>query len=152
MEDDCSRVWRQFDGLWMRAHSVPLTAQDNALCSPLPLSHNLAQHNGQRQTTSGSATLPRRYYYTRLHSAKVLFLFSETKRTVPKHRRIVFKKSVAVRNEQIGSFMLFVRSSGNSDTLCVERHRQSWKRTTFRQWRSEFPKLVGVLMSHFNFI
>jgi hypothetical protein len=26
MEDDCCRVWRQFDGLWMRAHSVPLTA------------------------------------------------------------------------------------------------------------------------------
>lgn len=45
MEDDCSRVWRQFDGLWMRAHSVPLTAQDNALCSLLPLSHNLSQRN-----------------------------------------------------------------------------------------------------------
>lgn len=52
MEDDCSRVWRQFDGLWMRAHSVPLTAQDNALCSPLTISHNLAQHNTAHWTAS----------------------------------------------------------------------------------------------------
>lgn len=72
MEDDCSRVWRQFDGLWMRAHSVPLTAQDNALCSlspptltPYPhhpISHNLTYthkpyRTGQRHTTSGSTTL-----------------------------------------------------------------------------------------------
>lgn len=79
MEDDCSRVWRQFDGLWMRAHSVPLTAQDNALCSlppsspisphiPTPHTHTTPyrtiSHNthkphrtGQRHTTSGSTTL-----------------------------------------------------------------------------------------------
>lgn len=44
MEDDCSRVWRQFDGLWMRAHSVPLTAQDNALCSLLSPPHPYAPH------------------------------------------------------------------------------------------------------------
>lgn len=36
--------------------------------------------------------------------------------------------------------------------VCAQRHRKSWKRTAFRLRRSEFPKLVGVLMSHFNFI
>lgn len=123
MEDDCSRVWRQFDGLWMRAHSVPLTAQDNALCSLLPLSHNLAQHNTPHWTASHNiriyntapVLLP---YKTSLN--QVLFLCRVTKRTIPNSNSL-FSKIVVFRNEQIGAFLLFVCSAGNSGTVSVYR-------------------------------
>lgn len=87
MEDDCSRVWRQFDGLWMRAHSVPLTAQDNALCSLLPLSHNLTQHNTPHWTASHNIRIANSALVLLLNNTtlkQVLFLRRVTKRTIPK--------------------------------------------------------------------
>lgn len=122
MEDDCSRVWRQFDGLWMRAHSVPLTAQDNALCSLLPLSHNLTQHNTPHWTASHNISIYNTVlvlllYKTALHQV-LFFLLRVTKRTVTS----LFSKIVVFRNEQIGGFfLLFVCNTGNSGTVSVYR-------------------------------
>lgn len=52
MEGYCSRVWRQFDGLWMRAHSMLLTAQDNVLFFP----NHTQSPNSTREHTGHTVT------------------------------------------------------------------------------------------------
>lgn len=129
MEDDCSRVWRQFDGLWMRAHSVPLTAQDNALCSLLPLSHNLTQHNTPHWTASHNISVCNAALVLLLYNHfPPSFIFVQCNKTEGSQNshQFVFEKNGVVRNEQIGSFCLFVSGTGKEwHGVCLKRHRES---------------------------
>lgn len=123
MEDDCSRVWRQFDGLWMRAHSVPLTAQDNALCSLLHLSHNLTVQHTTLDSVIQHQDLQHRLSVAYTVALKqVLFVCHVRKKKHHcKNSNSLFSKAVVFRNEQIGSFSVIVCSSGNSGTVSVCR-------------------------------
>lgn len=109
MEDDCSRVWRQFDGLWMRAHSVPLTAQDNALCSLLPLSHNLTHTLGsvtQHQDLQHCCTVTPN---TKLLSSKFYFIVWCNK--TYHSQTVCFQKLLFLEMNRLGLFLLFVCSA-----------------------------------------
>lgn len=122
MEDDCSRVWRQFDGLWMRAHSVPLTAQDNALCSLLPLSHNLTQHNTPHWTASHNIriyniALVLLLYKTALYQ---VFIFVPCHKT---HRSetvtVCFQKLLFLEMNRLGLFVICVKQWEQWHSVCV---------------------------------
>lgn len=128
MEDDCSRVWRQFDGLWMRAHSVPLTAQDNALCSLLPLSHNLTktQHTAldsvtQHQDLQHCSSVTTIQDYSSLPSL-IFCSARQKKRSGSKTVTVCFQKLLFLEMNRSGLFfLLFVCGNGNSGTVSVCR-------------------------------
>lgn len=109
------------------------------------ISHKTTHHTGQRHTTSASTTLLWCYYSIRQLSPKFYFC----SRTVT----VCFQKLLFLEMNRLRPFFVICEQLWEQwHSVCAQRHRKSWKRTTFRLERSEFPKLVGVLMSHFNFI
>lgn len=120
MEDDCSRVWRQFDGLWMRAHSVPLTAQDNALCSLLPLSQNHTQHNIPQWTAPHNISIYTLVllllYKTARH--QILFL-TVLQNSCSKTLSVCFQKLLFLEMNRLGLFIICAALETVAHCLCA---------------------------------
>lgn len=121
MEDDCSRVWRQFDGLWMRAHSVPLTAQDNALCSLLPLSHSLTQHNTPHWTASHNIRISNTAPVFLLWKTTLnqVFIFVPCNKTRSKTVTVCFQKLLFLEMNRLGLFVICVQHWEKWHSVCV---------------------------------
>lgn len=136
------------------------------------ISRSTTQHTGQRRTTSGSTAALLFVWKRTLEQALCPFICLEKHNNNSKKWQVDFEQLLFLEIKRFvmslffsfcfcfvffGFFVLFLFLLCffvAAAALChsARRHRASWKRTTFRLQRSEFPKLVGVLMSHFNFI